>query len=140
MAELKKLCVPKVSYDVEGYFDTNIGDTVTRADEEFVPPLYLQARVTEQVRSFTEPTRNRTTFDNFKELQPQIDVSLLDRMNDLIKANKVYACMVSTDNGIVFKNGEGTTTLTANVRDAGADMTESFTIRWKKDGVDLAVG
>lgn len=140
LAELKKLCVPKVSYEVDGYFDTNIGDTVTIADEEFVPPLYLQARVTEQVRSFTEPTRNRTTFDNFKELQPQIDESLLDKMNDLIKANKVYACMVSTDNGIVFKNGEGTTTLTANVRDAGADMTELFTIQWKKDGVDLAVG
>ncbi len=70
LAELKKLCVPKASYEVDGYFDTDIGDTVVIEDEEYNPPLYLQARVTEQVRSFTDPTRNKTTFDNFTELQP----------------------------------------------------------------------
>ena len=140
LAELKKLCVPKVSYEVEGYFDTDIGDTVTITDEEFNPPLYLEARVTEQVRSFTDPKRNKTTFDNFRELKSEVDTSLLDKMNELIKENKVYACTITTDNGIVFKNGEGTTSLTANVRDAGADKTDQFEIRWKKDDVDLAVG
>lgn len=140
LAELKKLCVPKVSYEVEGYFDTDIGDTVTITDEEFNPPLYLEARVTEQIQSFTDPKRNKTTFDNFRELKSEVDTSLLDKMNELIKENKIYACTITTDNGIVFKNGEGTTSLTANVRDAGADKTDQFEIRWKKDDVDLAVG
>ncbi len=140
LAELKKLCVPKVSYEVKGNFDTDIGDTVMITDEEFIPPLYLEARVTEQVQSFTNPERDQTTFDNFRELKAEVDVSLLDKMNELIKENKVYSCTITTDNGIVFKNGEGITSLTANVRDAGADVTDQFNILWKKDNVDLAVG
>ena len=140
LAELKKNCVPQVTYEVDGYFDTGIGDTVVIADDEFNPPLYLEARVTGQVRSFTDPKRNETTFDNFRELKSEVDTSLLDKMNELIKENKIYACTITTDNGIVFKNGEGTTSLTANVRDAGADKTDQFEIRWKKDNVDLAVG
>ncbi len=140
LAELKKVCVPQVSYEVDGFFDTEMGDTVVVSDEEFVPALYLEARVTEQVRSLTDPAQNKTTFDNFHELKSQVDTSLLDKMNQLIREYKVYACVISTDNGIVFKNGEGTTTLTANVRDAGADVTNLFTIVWIKDGVELAVG
>lgn len=140
LAELKKLCVPQVTYEVEGHFDTAIGDTVTIADEEFTPELYLQARVTEQIVSFTNQSRNKTTFSNFKELQSEIDPSLIQKMNDLIAENKVYSCAISTDNGIVFKNGIGTTTLTANVRDSGTDVADDFTITWSKDGVELATG
>ena len=140
LAQLRKICEPKVTYEVDGYFDTDIGDTVNIADEEYIPPLYLEARVTEQVRSFTDPARNKTTFDNFVELNSEISEDLLKRMEALIAENKVYACMISTDNGIVFKNSTGSTTLTANVRDAGADVTDDFTIQWKKDGVGLAAG
>ncbi len=140
LAELKKLCEPQVKYEVDGYFDTDIGDTVMIVDEEYNPTLYLEARVVEQVRSFTDPARNKTVFDNFTELEPQVDSSLLEKMNALIKANKAYTCTIATDHGIVFKNGEGTTTLTASVRDAGADVTDRFAVRWKKDGADVADG
>ena len=140
LAELKKVCEPKVEYDVEGYFNTDIGDTVNVVDEEYNPPLYLEARVTEQVRSFTDPTRNKTIFDNYKELQSEINDSLLQKVMDFVAENKEYAGMISTDNGIVFKNGEGTTNLTAIVRSAGTDIVDSFTILWKKDGIDLAEG
>lgn len=140
LAELKKLCEPQVTYEVDGYFDTDIGDTVMIVDGEYNPILYLEARVAEQVRSFTDPTRNKTTFDNFTELEPQVDAGLLEKMNALIKENKVYTCTITTDYGIVFKNGEGTTSLTANVRDAGADVTDTLDIQWKKDDVALAVG
>lgn len=140
LAELKKNCVPQVKYEVDGYFDTGIGDTVSIADEEWNPPLYLQARVTEQVRSFTNPALNKTTFDNFKELQSQIDPSLLAAMNALIEANKVYTSSILSNNGIVFKNGQGSTTLTASVMDVGKDITDSLTIRWYKDGVTAGTG
>lgn len=135
LAELKKICVPQVSYEVKGYFDTNIGDTVDIEDDEYNPTLYLEARVSEQVRSFTDPTRNQTTFSNFRELQSQIDPELLSRVQALVDANKTYTCSIITDNGTVFKNGEGQTTLTASVMDAGTDLTDSMTITWKKDGV-----
>lgn len=136
--DLKKMCVPKVTYEVDGYFDTGIGDTVMIEDDGYNPTLYLQARVSEQVRSFTDPSRNKTIFSNFKELQSQVDISLLDKMNALIQENKVYNCMILSDNGIVFKNREGTTTLTASVTAPGADLTDKFAIIWKKDGSEIA--
>lgn len=135
--DLKKMCVPKVTYEVDGYFDTGIGDTVMIEDDGYNPTLYLQARVSEQVRSFTEPSRNKTIFSNFKELQSQVDISLIDKMNALIQENKTYNCMILSDNGIVFKNGKGTTTLTASVTAAGADLTDKFEIIWKKDGSEI---
>lgn len=136
--DLKKMCIPKVTYEVDGYFDTGIGDTVMIEDDGYNPTLYLQARVSEQVRSFTEPSRNKTIFSNFKELQSQVDASLLDKMNALIQENKVYNCIILSDNGIVFKNGKGTTTLTASVTAPGADLTDKFAIIWKKDGSEIA--
>ena len=136
--DLKKMCVPKVTYEVDGYFYTGIGDTVMIEDDGYNPTLYLQARVSEQVRSFTETSRNKTIFSNFKELQSQVDISLLDKMNTLIQENKTYNCMILSDNGIVFKNGKGTTTLTASVTAAGADLTDKFAIIWKKDGGEIA--
>lgn len=135
--DLKKMCVPKATYEVDGYFDTGIGDTVMIEDDGYNPTLYLQARVSEQVRSFTEPSRNKTIFSNFKELQSQVDTSLLDKMNTLIQENKTYNCMILSDNGIVFKNGKGTTTLTASVTTPGADLTDKFSIVWKKDGSEI---
>ena len=141
LAQLKKNCVPKISYEVNGYFDTNIGDTVTIADESFNPVLYLEARVTEQHRSFTDPTQNKTTFDNFKELQSEIDSSLLARVEELIAQGKTYTAMISTNNGIVFKNGIGETTMTAHVRDSvGEELAENFVIQWYKDGSEVYIG
>ena len=140
LAELKKNCIPQVKYEVKGFFDTNIGDTVSIEDDQYIPTLYLEARVTEQVRSFTDRTRNKTTFDNFKEVQAQLDPQLIAKMNALIEQNKTYTCMISTDNGTSFKNNEGSTILTASVRDGVNDVTDNFSIVWKKDGVDLTTG
>ena len=140
LSELKKNCVPKVEYKVSGYFDTDIGDTVQIEDDEYNPALYLEARVTEQIRSFTDLTRNKTTFDNFHELQSQLDSDLVAKMNALIEQNKTYTCMISTNNGTTFKNNTGSTTLTASVRDGVTDVTDKFTIVWRKDGTELATG
>lgn len=140
LSELKKNCVPKVEYEVSGYFDTDIGDTVQIEDDEYNPALYLEARVTEQVRSFTDLTRNKTTFDNFHELQSQLDSDLVAKMNALIEQNKTYTCMISTDNGTTFKNNTGSTILTASVRDGVTDVTDKFTIVWSKNGTELATG
>ena len=137
LSALKENCVPKVQYDIEGYFDSGIGDTFDVTDEEYNPTLYLQARVTEQIRSFTDPKTNKTVFSNFKELQPEIDPELIKRMNALIEANKVYVCNLVTDNGVVFKNNTGETTLQPSVMDGSKDITQNFRYRWTKDGAFL---
>lgn len=140
LLDLKTASEPVVTYDVTGYFDTAIGDTVEIEDEEYVPTLYLSARVSEQVRSFTNPQANKTVFTNFKELQSEISEDLLQKVEDLINKTKIYTSSISTDNGIVFKNNEGFTNLTANVIDNGVDRTDNFTIRWFKDGNHIYAG
>lgn len=86
LAQLKKNCVPQVSYDVKGYFDLEIGDTVIVCDEEYTPELYLSVRVVEQSVSFTDPSKNKTTVGNVKELQSEIDAELLARVQELASA------------------------------------------------------
>ncbi|MDB8712118.1 hypothetical protein PNU89_15625, partial [[Ruminococcus] gnavus] len=131
---------PVVTYEVDGYFDTNIGDTVRMQDQEWTPVLYLQARVSEQIRSLTNPKTAKTVFTNYKELTSEISDSLLQRMEDLINKNKVYTCSISTNNGIIFKNGIGSTTLTAYAYDNGVDVTGKLQFRWNKDGHEFYVG
>lgn len=140
LSDLKVASEPVVTYEVDGYFDTNIGDTVRMQDQEWTPVLYLQARVSEQVRSLTNPKTAKTVFTNYKELTSEISDDLLQRMEDLINKNKVYTCSISTNNGIIFKNGIGSTTLTAYAYDNGVDVTGDLEIRWSKDGTEFYVG
>lgn len=145
LRDLEEGCVPKVTYEIDvSYCEetdrVSIGDTVSVEDTGFQPTLYLSARVTEQVISFTDPSRNKVTFSNIKEEQSQLSPETIKRMQALIDASKTYACSIITDNGIVFKNGEGTTTLTASVMDGGKDLTDTLTITWYKDGEALLVG
>lgn len=140
LSDLKTASEPVVTYEVDGYFDTNIGDTVRMQDQEWTPVLYLQARVSEQVRSLTNPKTAKTVFTNYKELTSEISDSLLQRMQDLINKNKVYTCSISTNNGIIFKNGIGSTTLTAYAYDNGVDVADKLEIRWSKDGTEFYVG
>lgn len=140
LSDLKTASEPVVTYEVDGYFDTNIGDTVRMQDQEWTPVLYLQARVSEQIRSLTNPKTAKTVFTNYKELTSEISDSLLQRMQDLINKNKVYTCSISTNNGVIFKNGTGSTTLTAYAYDNGVDVTGNLEIRWSKDGTEFYVG
>lgn len=140
LTDLKTASEPVVTYEVDGYFDTNIGDTVRMQDQEWTPVLYLQARVSEQVRSLTNPKTAKTVFTNYKELMSEISSDLLDRMQDLINKNKVYTCSIATNNGIIFKNGIGSTTLTAYAYNNGVDVSSNLEIRWSKDGNEFYVG
>ena len=140
LSDLKTASEPVVTYDVTGYFDTAIGDTVEIEDEEYVPTLYLSARVSEQVRSFTNPQANKTVFTNFKEQQSEISEDLLQKVEDLINKTKIYTSSISTNNGIIFKNGIGSTTLTACAYDNGVDVADKLQFRWSKDGHEFYVG
>lgn len=122
LAKLKELSAPESTYEIEGNIDVNVGDTITVIDEAFSPPLYLETRVTEQEISFTDPTRGKATFSNTKELENQIDSSLLKIKNEF---GRSVVCTASVSNGIVFKNGEGETTLTAHVYEDGIDLLQA---------------
>lgn len=140
LSDLKTASEPVVTYEVDGYFDTNIGDTVRMQDQEWTPVLYLQARVSEQVRSLTNPNTAKTVFTNYKELMSEISSDLLDKMQDLINKAKIYTCSIATNNGTIFKNGVGSTTLTAYAYNNGTDVSSNLQFRWSKDGQEFYVG
>lgn len=138
LAKLKTLCVPKAEYTVEGYVDAQIGDTVTIEDTAFHPTLYLKARVTEQVISLTNKKNNKTTFDNFSELKSGVSETTTKQIEKLMDALKPYQCSVVSSDGTMFKNGEGTTALTAKVIDGGKDITDNLKITWLKEGTKIS--
>lgn len=140
LSDLRTASEPVVTYEVDGYFDTNIGDTVRMQDQEWTPVLYLQARVSEQARSLTDPKTAKTVFSNYKELASEISDDLIKRMEDLISKNKVYTCSISTNNGVIFKNGIGSTTLTAYAYNNGVDVSSNLQFRWSKDGQEFYAG
>lgn len=138
LAQLKKNCVPKVTYDVDAYIDADIGDTFTIEDAEYSPTLYLEARITEQEICFTDPERCKTIFDNFEEKQSQISSALISEMNKMIELKKVYEGSIVSTNGVLFKNDSDSTKLTALVKDGGVDITSKYSIIWYKDDVQIS--
>ena len=110
--ELKKHCYPAITYEVDGYVDVEIGDTVKIHDAGFAPLLTIQARVSEQHISFSNPASNKTVFSNFKALENQLSDGIKETFERLFEQSIPYDIKFSTDNGIVFKNGQGQTIVT----------------------------
>lgn len=138
LAQLKKNCVPKVTYDVDAYIDADIGDTFTIEDAEYSPTLYLEARITEQEICFTNSEKCKTIFDNFEEKQSQISSALISEMNKMIDLKKVYEGSIVSSNGILFKTDSDLTKLTALVKDDGVDITSKYSIIWYKDDEQIS--
>lgn len=137
LSELKKNSSVYVDYETEGHFDSDPGDTFSLEDSVYYnPPLYLEARVYEQTESLVLGviSSDRTTFTNFVQKESEISNDLLARMRKLIEANKVFTYDIITSDGVTFKNGFGSTTLTARVRDGIKDVTDTFSLKWYKDG------
>lgn len=139
-AELAKIMVPKVSYEVDSYVDANIGDTFTIEDTDYKPTLYLTARVTEQEICFTDPSASKTTFDNFEEITSQIDQSLINAMQSMIDAKRTFEVNIISSNGTVFKNSTGSTTLTAKVLANNQDASGEMTYQWYRNGTAFSTG
>ena len=138
LAQLKKNCVPKVTYDVDAYIDADIGDTFTIEDAEYSPTLYLEARITEQEICFTDSEKCKTIFDNFEEKQSQISSALISEMNKMIELKKVYEGSIVSSNGVLFKTDSDSTKLTALVKNDGVDITSKYSIIWYKDDVQIS--
>lgn len=140
LAELRKNSVPKLEYEVDGFVDGAIGDRFTIEDDAYTPTLYVEARVVEQEICFTDPSRCKTTFDNFTEVKSQLSSTIQAQVQQLVEKYKTYQCGISSTAGTIFVNGVGTTTLTAFVRDGVTDVTDKFTIRWYKAGAECGNG
>lgn len=112
LSELKKHCELKVDYEVEGAVDGNIGDRKALIDaRHFDPPLYVQARISEQTEALLETSDVKTTLSNYVRKSSQIANELLQRVEQLTLEATPYTIKLATNNGIVFKNNQGQSTI-----------------------------
>ena len=132
--ELKKHCYPAVTYEVDGFIDVEIGDTIKIYDNGFSPALMIQARVSEQKISFTNPASNKTTFSNFKALENKLSDGIQAAFERLFEASKPYIIKLATDKGVIFKNGAGESVVTPTLYKGGKPITTGVTWRWSLDG------
>ena len=131
--KLKQHCYPAITYEVDGFVDVEIGDTVQIYDDGFSPTLIVKARVTEQKISFTNPASNKTTFANFKALENKLSDGIQAAFERLFEASKPYTIKLATDNGIAFKNGQGQTIVTPTLMRGNKVINSGW--RWVVDGV-----
>ena len=134
IANLRKNAYPALSYEVDGFIDVEIGDTVKIYDNGFNPLLLVKARVSEQKISFTNPKSNKTTFGNFKELENRLSSGIQAAFERLFEAAKPYTIKLATDNGVIFKNQIGESLVTPTLYKGGKPVVAGVTWRWSLDG------
>lgn len=136
--ELKKHAYPAITYEVTGFYDLDIGDTVRIVDHSFTPTLIIQARVAEQSICFSDPTKNKTTFGNILALESRVSQDLTGRLKELVDQVTPYRFEIISDNGLTFKNSTGSTTLTARVyKGSNVEEVSVDSFEWLIDGVSF---
>nr|WP_308298689.1 hypothetical protein [Lactococcus lactis] len=153
--QFKSYAYPQVTYKVktnsslvsntfDGKLPIQIGDTITIEDDNFSNDqgdfgLILRARATQIKSSESNPESNEITFENFVELQNELSDDLMAQVNQLVDAATPFRAELSTTNGTQFKNGTGSTTLSAHIF-KGSATTETIadSYEWSKDGTVVA--
>ena len=138
IANLRKNAYPAITYEVDGFVDVEIGDTITIHDKGFVPSLDVRARATEQKISFSNPANNTTTFGNFKELENRTSGDLRTVFERMVENSRPYSILFSTDNGVIFKNNTGQSTLRPTLK--RGNQTVNATYRFVIDGSIVGAG
>lgn len=129
---IKQYAYPIVTYTanvqsnfLNDYQDLVLGDTVKIYDKNFVGGLILQARVTEQVISFSNPNNNTLTFSNYVKLDSKISDTLRKRMAELIEERLPYILKMSASAGTSFKNGVGESVVTPELYKGQKKITDA---------------
>lgn len=134
---IKQYAYPLLTYTVDvqssfldNYKDINLGDTVKIIDNNFRGGLALEARVSEMIISFDNPTNNSVVFTNFRKLDNKPSSELQQRIDEIVSKSLPYHVEIRTTNGTVFKNGIGRSTVKPVLKqgDKIVDATYRFVI------------
>lgn len=152
LKELKVRMKPKVTYEMKVAMlervaglnpeveKTRIGDTIIADEPTFRPRLVLEARIIEMKRSYTRPENDECTLGDYRPIKISNNPTIA-RIQKLIsqseeKWNAIsYIISVHSTGGDTFKNGEGTTTLTAKVHYADKEVDAAgteYVYKWYK--------
>lgn len=137
--EIQKKSLPEITYEVEGAIEAGIGDTQTLIDDiHFEPTLYVQARVSELEDDILTGKVTKSTFINFERKYSQIADILLKQVEALAEDAAPYIVRLTTDNGYNFKNGQGTSTITAKLEKYSKDIAATW--KWVVDNKVVGTG
>ncbi|ATI19902.1 receptor binding protein [Streptococcus phage M19] len=142
---IKQYAYPLLTYTVDvqssfldNYKDINLGDTVKIIDNNFRGGLALEARVSEMIISFDNPTNNSVVFTNFRKLDNKPSSELQQRIDEIVSKSLPYKIEIRTTNGTVFKNGIGRSTVKPILKQG--DKIVDATYRFVIDGTIKYVG
>ncbi|CDO03093.1 hypothetical protein BN988_01593 [Oceanobacillus picturae] len=113
------------------------GDTIKIKDTKFNPPLYLKARVHTQERSIKDKSRKNVVLGDYIEYTEEQVQSVWLAMRAEIRRRlaRMLITNIASTAGDTFKNGEGSTELTAEVFLSGDlvdEAGENYTYVWNK--------
>ncbi|API92723.1 MULTISPECIES: phage tail spike protein [unclassified Virgibacillus] len=113
------------------------GDTLKIKDTQFNPPLYVEARVFEVSGSIKERGKKNVKLGDFTEYTEQEVIAVWQSLQDEIRRSiaRMLSVNVVSSAGTVFKNGIGSTELTAVVYNQGNETDasgETYEYTWTK--------
>lgn len=113
------------------------GDTIRIKDTGFNPPLYIEARVHTQDRSLSQPEKKKVVLGDYIEYTEEEVHAIWKSLQSQIRKRleKLVLVNIVSSAGNVFKNGVGSTQLTAKTFLSGAEVDEDGTkyeYRWHK--------
>src|SRR5690625_1652045 len=113
------------------------GDTIRIKDTHFNPPLYLEARVFEIERSIKSKAKKNIKLGDYIEYtEDEVHETWRQYVDEIRKRlERLVLVSIISSAGNVFKNGEGSTELTAKTFLGGAEVDEDGTkyeYRWHK--------
>lgn len=139
---LKQYAYPLMTYTasvqskfVGDYSDLALGDTVRIIDKNFAGGLALEARVSEMIISFDNPTNNSLVFTNYRKIDNKPTSALQSRIDKAVEDRLPYRIELATTDGITFKNNEGETIVKPSLYRGNLPYTTDVTWRWALDGV-----
>lgn len=139
---LKQYAYPLITYTasvqsgfVSQYTDLKLGDTIRIIDKNFAGDLALEARVSEMVISFDNPTNNSFVFTNYRRFDNKPTSALQTRIDQAIESKLPYRIELATTGGVTFKNNEGETTVKPSLYKGNLPYTTDVTWRWALDGI-----
>jgi len=118
------------------------GDTMRIKDTEFNPPLFLEARVYEMVRSLKHKAKKDIILGDYIEYTEEEVNAIWNQLRNEIRRrlDRMAIVSITSTAGNVFKNAQGETELTAITFVSGVERDEQGTlydyqwIKFDKDG------
>lgn len=140
LAELRRLCRPKVSYEIRGTVPGSVGDWLTVEDAAYAPIEYYQCRITEKEQCVSTGEVTGVKLDNFTEMSSKLSQSILSQIEEAMEKAAIYDCRISSADGTAMDDDGTPHTFNAVVRKNSIDVTSDMEITWYLDGNEVPKG